>query len=382
MFPNVVKRLWSPVWDITGFSSSDLRAYSHEKMLAETRRGLITMCIAFSVMMLADAWLYFLFFKDTALPTYTCILLSVLGLYIAFMSRSVDDQKAMHLLGMTALIIGGTAFILLAHQTGNFSAMLFVSITMLFMLIPIVPWGLREALTVASLIYVSFTLSTWGDQYLFNRESLWLLQFIMLGAITIALIIVARNTRVCKADLQARFELEKAHQKILTISNKDPLTGAWNRRYYDQVFKENLFKQCDMAKNRFFGFIDLNEFKQLNDISGHAHGDHVLIQLVNAFEHVGASDDEIIRMGGDEFAVCFSSEDVEHFFHQVFEQWLVLCNQDENNAPLSFSAGVVTLANRHTEDINELYQLADKALYRAKRGEAFNFGPLKLCMVA
>ena len=61
---------------------------------------------------------------------------------------------------MTLVIITGTAFVLLAHRTGAFGAVLFSSVVLLFMVIPMVPWGLREASVVTLLVYGVFSAST------------------------------------------------------------------------------------------------------------------------------------------------------------------------------------------------------------------------------
>ncbi|NNL56458.1 MAG: hypothetical protein HKO71_01780, partial [Pseudomonadales bacterium] len=217
MLKNIIQRALAPVWSMSETSVDDLQRYSQEKILQQTRRGVTTMCVVFALLMIAELVLYLAIF-DNSEHIYSCVMLAALALHIAFTSRSVDDQKTLHLLGMTLLVIGGTSFLLTAQGAGSFSTTTIVSISLLFMLIPLVPWGLRQGVTIAALIYLTFTLSTWGSNSLFARDTLWVLQFLMLGTMSIALLIVARNAQISKTDIRARFELESANKKISEMS--------------------------------------------------------------------------------------------------------------------------------------------------------------------
>ena len=381
MFKDFIQNSVIAAWRSSTCPTDELHGYAEEKLLHQTRHGVTLMCMVFAVLMLAEVFLYLAVFNEVE-RLYTCVMLAALGAHIGFTCRNVDDQKTLHLLGMTLLIIGGTAFLLSAQNTGGFSTTLFVSIALLFMLIPIVPWGLREGVTIAALIYLTFTLSTWSRQAFFDRENLWVLQFLMLGTMGIALLIVARNTLISKADIRARYALENANSKINELSNKDPLTGAWNRRYYQGAFITQLYEHCIAPKHCFFGFFDLDNFKQLNDLRGHAYGDHVLIELVQAFSQHSGNEDVIIRMGGDEFAVCFTSDDAQAFLQHVHDTWVKNCQRIHTDLAPSFSAGVVPLDPGYIDNLEQLYQTADSALYRAKARKQQQAETLKVCLVS
>ncbi len=360
-------RFLLPIWDVTGFKEDEMQSYSSEKLLVETRRGLVMLCTVFALMMLFQSGFYYLI-QENISSIYTCMLLSVLAGHVALSSRSLTDLKSIHLLGMTILVVSGVAFILLAQQTGTFNNTLFVSITMLFMVIPMVPWGLREGLATTAIIYATFTLSTSTRIDHFDQSSLWILQFVMIGSAVISLLLVARNAGVRKLDLQSRFDLEQAHNQIMVLSNKDPLTGAWNRRYFAEQFATDIEQHLYEKKCHFFACLDIDDFKPLNDTYGHTFGDHVLQWLVQALKDQLGDESIVVRMGGDEFALFFASENPAALFEQVQENVRNLMRSFERNRSnkIGLSVGIVSIGADDAVNLDCWYRQADLAMYRAK----------------
>lgn len=81
---------------------------------------------------------------------------------------------------------------------------------------------------------------------------------------------------------------------------KDVLTGALNRRYYEENIKNSVL-DCRIA------VIDINNFKFYNDIYGHNIGDAILVEVVSLFKKTIRKNDVVIRYGGDEFLIIFDS---------------------------------------------------------------------------
>ncbi len=363
---------FAPVWNVTGFDQDDLQAYSQDQMLHETRRGLMTLCILISCILIAEAWFYFALLNDSTY-LYTCLLLAGLGFHLGFSCLSISEIKPLHLMGMCILVVSGTAFVLLAQQSGSFSTLQFISIVMLFMVIPIIPWGLREGLIVAGLIYGTFTFSTWGMYSHFNAENLWTLQFIMLGSGIVSLVLVARNAAIRKADIKSRFELEQAHNRIMVLSNKDPLTGAWNRRFFAEQFEENLQNWNNAGVPYYFACLDIDDFKPLNDTYGHAYGDKVLKYLVYIINFLLGDQGVLIRMGGDEFVLVFRDHDPRHLFKQIFDKLQKRINEKTTERmTIGFSVGVINVDPAIDFKTSDLYRSADVALYQAKDGKGIN----------
>lgn len=362
-----LKKVLASVWDVTDFQINELQAYARERMKYETRRGLSVLCVVFALLVLSEAGLHYLLFSDYS-SSYTCILLSALAAHIAATSRSVSDIKSLHLLGMTLLVVSGTAFILLAQQSQNFTAKLLVSISMLFMVIPLVPWGLREGFWITGLIYFTFTISTWSNWSQLSNDYLWTLQFVMVGAAVTSLVLVARNARVRKKELASCYKLEQAHSKIMLLSNKDPLTSAWNRRYFAEQFSVELPHWLITDKNNFFACLDMDNFKSLNDTYGHTYGDQVLQWVVQSLHEIVGDKGIIVRLGGDEFALFVVGHDPKQLFDTVLKKTHSIAKQIYPNRELKIglSVGVVSGLENPNINVDSLYGVADRALYKAK----------------
>jgi len=363
---NLPRQLRS-VWSSTRYDSPELTRFARRKAVAEARKGLAAMSILTMGILLIEATLYVKFALDP-MYLYTCAILVLLSLNMVFASRTVGDPQALHLLGVTLLAVSGSAFILLAHYQHVFHPMLFASVAMLFIVIPMMSWGLGEALAVTLLIYTMFTLSTVDANYNFADQSLWTLQFIMLGASTVSLSLVVRNVRLRKHDVETQHDLVVAHAQITDLSNRDPLTGAWNRRYFDLEF-ESYLKQCRENQNQFhFMLLDVDDFKALNDECGHESGDNVLKHIGQAFDSVLDGNGNIVRMGGDEFAVIFADLEPRVIAIRGLKKFCDLnaASKHELVTRASVSIGVASVPPDIEVSYRQLYKQADLALYRAK----------------
>jgi len=299
---------------------------------------------------------------------YTCGVLALLALHVTLSSRTVKQTEVLYLLSITLLVVSGSAFVLLAHQTGSFSAALLSSVVLLFMVVPMVPWGLREASAVVLLIYLVFTLSTLSVGGRFDVKTLWILQFMMLGAGMVTLTIVARHVGVRKNDIKARFDLENAHQQMERLSYEDGLTGAWNRRFLDVQFNRLLRRFREQGRRVYFALLDVDDFKLFNDGFGHSYGDTVLQSLVQALRQRLGERNYVFRVGGDEFALLFDMDDATRCLNAAAsDARLLAAPPDADSAlPLCFSIGVIEVPDSCETNLETLYKEADKALYLAK----------------
>ena len=355
------------MWSSTRYESPELTRFARQKSVAEARKGLVAMSILTIMILLIEGMLYVRFALDP-LYLYTCAILVMLSFNMMFAARTVSDPQALHLLGITLLVVSGSAFVLLAHYQQVFHPMLFASVAMLFIVIPMMSWGLGEALAVTLLIYTMFTLSTLNANFNFAEQSLWTLQFIMLGASAVSLSLVVRNVKLRKHDIATQHDLVVAHEHITDLSNRDPLTGAWNRRYFDLKF-ESYLQQCRDNQNQFhFMLLDVDDFKTLNDECGHESGDQVLKHIGQAFESVLAGNGSIVRMGGDEFAVIFADLDPRVIAIRGLKQFCDLNAASKHDlvTRASVSIGVASVPPDIEVSYRQLYKQADLALYQAK----------------
>ena len=147
----------------------------------------------------------------------------------------------------------------------------------------------------------------------------------------------------------------------------DGLTGLYNRRYFDQ----NLASEVDRALRLKQPFtlitLDLDHLKQINDTYGHSAGDTAIRNIGTILKQNARSIDIPARFGGEEFAIILPGVDLEGGLIAAERLRLSI---EKDNIPavgtITASIGVVTFL-RHTESLGELLELADQAMYCAKR---------------
>jgi diguanylate cyclase (GGDEF)-like protein len=368
---NETRRFLSDVWSNTDFARPEISDYAQDRTLHDTRQGLITLSWVLCVILSASALLYSVLGLES-IYIYSSVLLAALALHIAISARLIADTRVLYLMAITLLVINGVAMVLMAHKTGAFNSALFASVVFLFLVMPLVPWGMREALLIVLLVYGVFTLSTLSVQGRFDSGTLWSLQFVMLGASLTTLIVIARNAMIRKDDIKTRYELEAAHDRMQILSLKDPLTGAWNRRFLEQNFNRIVAENVGRDRPAYLAVIDVNDFKQINDRFGHDHGDLVLKQLVRHFMQAFTGNEHVIRMGGDEFAVILFGKTPHRLLHRVAEE---LRTDPElfsasSESQVHLSMGAIRIPLDRTIDLNEMYTAADQVMYQAKRNKS------------
>lgn len=159
--------------------------------------------------------------------------------------------------------------------------------------------------------------------------------------------------------------------KLWRQGNFDSLTELPNREYfYDrarQIISGSNRKNFECA----LLFIDLDEFKRVNDTLGHAHGDALLIEVSSRLEQCIRESDVIGRFGGDEFVVLMQDikvdkpstiEKLAEKITQAVSAPLLINGEADN---ISASIGISTYP-RDAEDVETLIQYADQAMYQAK----------------
>ncbi|TWI58524.1 diguanylate cyclase (GGDEF)-like protein [Pseudomonas duriflava] len=230
----------------------------------------------------------------------------------------------------------------------------------------------------ASIAYFSYTgLCLWlmRQPLLPQAENMMKVQGAALIVTLICLIAFARHHQRVRQQLsERRYALEVNQNNLRHLMHQletqaitDELTGLRNRRYFLQVANEALHR---LSHGRMHGLalIDLDYFKQINDQFGHAAGDEVLKAFASIATRGLREQDVLARYGGEEFVLLLPFSDPQQVhaccerLRQAFSQVTLDAVQ---GGSLSVSIGISLLVNEHTLD--EALQLADQALYRAKR---------------
>jgi len=167
-------------------------------------------------------------------------------------------------------------------------------------------------------------------------------------------------------DISAKKE---ADEKIWHHANFDALTGLPNRRLFRDRLDQEVRKAARSGKQVALLFIDLDRFKQVNDLLGHDAGDTLLAQAANRIKGCVRDADTVARLGGDEFTVILTALDsparVEHVCQKILETLESPFHIGKEVAYMSGSIGVTIYPNDAITP-EELIRKADQAMYAAK----------------
>lgn len=172
--------------------------------------------------------------------------------------------------------------------------------------------------------------------------------------------------------IAAAIEQRASYRFLFEASRTDPLTGLLNRRgFYDEMKRRFKRLQRDV-KTAALVYLDLDNFKLVNDLHGHAKGDETLCFLSDILRNNTRSTDLVARLGGDEFAVWLDNADETVAINraQVFlaAAGALISYSGASDRPLKLSIGIAIHDPKRPEDINEFVSRADMAMYSVKRG--------------
>jgi len=168
-------------------------------------------------------------------------------------------------------------------------------------------------------------------------------------------------------------EIEREyHAKLFDFAARDALTGLYNKRF----IVNELENYCRIARRSERAFsvimIDLDDFKRINDRYGHLAGDEYLAAVAGLFSRSLREQDIAGRIGGEEFLVILPETVIEGALHLAVRMRMsvedfVLTYQG-SDIRTTMSAGVCQY-EKGIKDVKELLDLADQALYEAKKAE-------------
>ncbi len=164
---------------------------------------------------------------------------------------------------------------------------------------------------------------------------------------------------------EAHVALEARNAELKFLAITDPLTGLYNRRY--------LFNTAESSpKDERYGMavMDVDDFKQINDMHGHVVGDKVICQIAQTFMKVFPKEDIAARIGGEEFCV-FSRITCETEFVEKLDDFMAHIRENvcmSKSASIKYSVSIGYAFNETLLDVDTLFLKSDTAVYQAKRG--------------
>jgi diguanylate cyclase (GGDEF)-like protein len=159
--------------------------------------------------------------------------------------------------------------------------------------------------------------------------------------------------------------LRAMHSKLRFLADIDVLTRVPNRRHFHELAEQALANRAPGSSTVMM--FDIDHFKRINDLLGHANGDEALRQVAHCVRDALREQDVAGRLGGDEFAVLLPETTVSDAMAAAARIVSRLADRQiaPRSAPLSLSFGVVQM--KTGESITEALNRADQALYEAKR---------------
>jgi diguanylate cyclase (GGDEF)-like protein len=239
------------------------------------------------------------------------------------------------------------------------------------------PWSSTQDLLLllgvmlgATILALEYELFAFAGQLTVHERRIDIFELMFLTALLVAGIVafVVRRLHEERRDVARQIMLDLEMNQLRHQATRDPLTGLPNRRaMLEALAQATCGPQADGHQHVFF-LLDLNEFKRVNDLHGHAVGDRVLQVIVERFRSATRANDVFARIGGDEFAVL--SHDVDKAGATAIGHRFIACVHSkiwvEGHAhDVGVSIGATIIPDDGVT-APEILRNADLAMYRAK----------------
>ena len=162
------------------------------------------------------------------------------------------------------------------------------------------------------------------------------------------------------------------HREETMLADTDSLTGVSNSRSLYSALSNEVVRSLRYEHTFSLAYIDIDNFKIINDTLGHPEGDKLLTEVANCLKSSLRESDTIARMGGDEFA-CLLPETKHKEAKLAFSKTIDLLQgcMNKHDWPVSFSVGMVSFETIPS-DIKEIIKIADDLMYSVKNNEKNN----------
>jgi len=164
--------------------------------------------------------------------------------------------------------------------------------------------------------------------------------------------------------LEEQVALRTKQMKELTLT--DDLTGVSNKRAFGEHAKREMAGAQRASRELSLLYIDINDFKLLNDTLGHQAGDDLLVMVAHHLKRASRASDIVCRLGGDEFCILMPDAPAAAAL-DIAERFAELM-YEEASSPCGASVGIATTGPTKFCTVEELVTQADHSMYKAKQG--------------
>ena len=164
--------------------------------------------------------------------------------------------------------------------------------------------------------------------------------------------------------------LEEKINELEQENHRDKLTEINNRKYLEKILAEIIGREDINKDNIAFCFLDVDDFKYINDNYGHLVGDRILSMIAKTLKNNLRAGDKAFRWGGDEFALILFDIENNNYLSKLLERLKLLINQsfinhNQERIKLTMSFGATKISKNDT--IESLTKRADNNMYESKK---------------
>jgi diguanylate cyclase (GGDEF)-like protein len=165
--------------------------------------------------------------------------------------------------------------------------------------------------------------------------------------------------------------IESQQKQLEQMAYYDPLTDLPNRRLLEKLIKRELASVQRYGQETVIIMLDVDDFKLINDTYGHQVGDSILMQLADLLQNNVRETDTVARFGGEEFIILMPNTSVEegYSFAERIRKTIMekVFSVGSVTLQITSSFGVSSMGDINSQNLEDYYLLADRALYLAKQ---------------
>ncbi|MFT2110128.1 GGDEF domain-containing protein [Marinomonas sp. 2405UD68-3] len=270
-----------------------------------------------------------------------------ISLYLILKKQQIFTASMLFLLMITGLC--SIVMVMIGNQSYALSIALVIPVISIFLLS--FKWGV----IYSTLYFMAFAWLCTSHLGIWQPATFTKISIMQLTSIYVILFAMACAYEFSRIESQKR--LKETNEKLKDLAFTDMLTGLKNRRHLENILLSSTDEQ-------FFAMIDIDDFKKINDLHGHDEGDRVLHRLAQIMNQSLGESSDVVRWGGEEFAILFHGDSQEDFINEIATMQEEIAHYDFGlNRPVTLSIGAgIFYPIKHKASLLAI----DNALYQAK----------------
>jgi len=174
------------------------------------------------------------------------------------------------------------------------------------------------------------------------------------------------------ARVRRELQITKLQNELKLLASTDFMTHLYNRRHFTQLSNQTIDLARRNNQNISFIMLDIDKFKNINDIYGHQTGDEIIVSLSNILKQDRRKDDIVSRYGGEEFVLMLPNSNLDSAYsiaediREKVEKFHLEIS-DGKQLHFTISLGISELSFEDENSLEKALKKADDALYRAKK---------------